>query len=120
MFKKVGEFENINIYESALFKKGHGLTIPQIGIITSPGVFSKSLDIALIKHEFGHILQWRKAGTSHFYFKIGFPSLFSAIKASLTKNYFHQSHQVEINANQLSYQYFRNPTEWDFKRFPIA
>ncbi len=120
MFKKVGVFEGVNIYESSLFKKGHGLTIPQIGIITCPGVFSKGLDLVLIKHEFGHILQWRNLGSIKFYFEIGFPSLISAIIASLKKDYIHQNHSVEINANQRSYHYFQQPKNWNFKRFPIS
>ncbi|WP_017259395.1 hypothetical protein [Pedobacter arcticus] len=120
MFKKVGLFEATVIYESKFFKPGHGLTIPQIGVITYPGAFSNRLDIGLIQHEFGHILQWRKLGSLGFYFKIGFPSLWSAIKASLVKRYFHQNHPVEINSNLLSYEYFNKPNNWDFKRFPIA
>ncbi len=118
MFKKVGLFENTNIYESSLFRAGHGLTIPQIGIITYPGAFVN--DLGLIKHEFGHILQWRKLGSIRFYFKIGLPSLWSAIKANLKKNYLHQNHPVEINANKIAYQYFKESQSWDFKRFPIA
>lgn len=119
MLKKVGEFENINIYESMLFKKGHGLTIPQIGIITYQGAFSEGLDLGLVKHEFGHVLQYNMLRSIRFYLTIGFPSLMSAVKASLFKNYLHQSHQVEIDANQLSYNYFNKPKNWDFKRFPI-
>lgn len=120
MFKRVGLFEGTKIYESLLFRVGQGLTIPEIGIITYPGAFSNGLDIGLTKHEFGHILQWRKLGSIGFYSKIGFPSLWSAIKASLVKHYFHQNHPVEINANLLCYNYFNKPNNWDFKRFPIA
>lgn len=119
MFKNVGQFEGTLIYESTLFKVGHGLTIPQIGIITYVGAFSKGLDVALIKHEYGHILQGRKLGSAQFYFKIGLPSLWSATRASFKKGYVHQNHVVEINANQLSYQYFKKPADWDYKRFPI-
>ena len=119
MLKKVGEFENINIYESTLFKSGHGLTIPQIGIITHRGAFAEGLDLGLIKHEFGHILQFRYLGSLQFYFRIGIPSLMSAIKASLVKNHLHQRHTVEIEANQLSYNYFDKPKDWNVKRFPL-
>lgn len=119
MFKKVGIFEGVNIYESSLFKNGHGLTIPQLGIITYANAFSKSLDLGLIKHEFGHILQWRKMGTFKFYAKIGLPSLTSAIRASFKKNHIHRNHPVEINANQLAYHHFQQPNNWDLKRFPI-
>lgn len=118
MISKIAVFENTNLYESNLFKVGHGLTIPQLGIIVSKGAIGN--DKNLIRHEFGHILQWRKLGNLGFYFKIGFPSLWSAIKACLKKGYFHQKHPVEIDANKLSYQYFNRPKDWDFKRFPIA
>lgn len=120
MFKKVGIFQSINIYESPLFKTGHGLTIPEIGIVTYVGCFSKKEDMAVIRHEFGHILQFRKLGSLKFYLKVGFPSLWSAIKTSLKSNYHHQSHLVEINANLLAYNYFNRPNDWNFKRFPIS
>ncbi len=120
MFKKIGEFENTSIYESALCKKGHGLTIPQIGIITYQGAFSKGLDLGLIKHEFGHILQYRNVGIIKFYFGIGLPSLMSALKASFNKSYRHQTHLVEIDANRLSFNYFNQPKNWDLKRFPVV
>ncbi len=119
MLKKIGLFEGIQIYESKFFKAGRGLTIPQIGIITYPGAHSKNLDIALIQHEFGHILQHRQLGSFKFYFKIGLPSLWSAMKASMVKNYVHQTHWVERDANKRTYQYFKQPKNWDFKRFPI-
>lgn len=120
MFKKVGIFQNINIYESSLFKKGHGLTIPEIGIFTYVGCFSETNDMAILKHEFGHILQFKKLGSLKFYLKIGVPSLWSAVKAYFIKKYFHQKHKVEINANYLAYHYFNEPRDWDFKRFPIV
>ncbi|HEX7366143.1 MAG TPA: hypothetical protein VF273_03550 [Pelobium sp.] len=118
MFKKAATFENTNIYETWLFKAGHGLTIPKIGIITSRGALL--IDQDLIQHEFGHILQWRIMGNWKFYLNVGVPSLWSAVKASLKKSYFHQTHAVEIAANQLAYQYFNQPTTWNFNRFPIA
>lgn len=119
MFKKVGNLENTAVYESNLFRKGHGITIPQIGIITYSGAYSRQSDLPLIKHEYGHILQNKKYGSFIFYLKIGFPSLFSAIKSSIFKNYHHKYHKVEIEANLLSYQYFNHPSDWNFKDFPI-
>ena len=120
MFKKVGVFEKITIYESPLFKFGHGLTIPEIGIITYIGCFSETKDMAIIKHEFGHILQFSSLGSIKFYIKVGLPSLWSAIKSSIFKKYFHQNHTVEIEENYLAYYYFKEPKDWDFKRFPIG
>lgn len=43
MLKKIGLFEETQVYESSLFKVGHGLTIPQIGIIIYPELFRKML-----------------------------------------------------------------------------
>lgn len=120
MFKKVGVFEGTSIYESSLFKTGNGLTIPEIGIITYVGCFSKKEDMAVIKHEFGHILQYKKLGGLKFYFRIGLPSLWSAIRAAVFKNYLHQNHRVEIEANYLAYQYFNEPRDWNIKRFPVV
>lgn len=120
MFKKTGSIEGTPIYESRFFKVGHGLTIPKIGIITYLGAHSENLDMALIRHEFGHILQHRQLGSFKFYFKIGVPSLWSAIKASVIKEYHHQNHWVERDANRLTYMYFNQPENWDFKRFPIS
>ncbi|MFC5283884.1 hypothetical protein [Pedobacter alpinus] len=120
MFKKVGIFESISIYESSLFKKGHGLTIPNKGIVTFVGCFSKAEDMAIIKHEFGHILQFRKLGSLKFYLKVGLPSLWSAIRASVLKNYVHQNHTVEVEAKYLAYHYFNEPKDWNVKRFPIV
>ena len=120
MIQKVGYFENVAIYESPFFKKGHGLTLPQLGIITYPGAFSNKLAIPLIRHEFGHILQNRKYGALKFYLKVGLPSLYSAMKASWIKSYHHQRHPVELEANFLAFHYFKQPVDWDYKNFPLA
>jgi len=119
MFKKIGLLEGTPIYESRFIKAGHAITLPQIGIIIYSGAFSEKLDLPLIHHEFGHILQFRKLGSYKFYTKIGLPSVWSAAKASIITTYYHQNHLVEQNANELAYAYFKQPKNWNFIRFPI-
>ncbi|MEO5909307.1 MAG: hypothetical protein ABIP95_00380 [Pelobium sp.] len=117
--KFVGFFEGVKIYESSLFGLGHGLTIPEIGIIVSKGAFSQNSDPWLIKHEFGHTLQYKEKGTLKFYFRFGLPSLFSALLQNIKKNVSHKNHVVEVDANLKSFKYFKSPEEWPFNRFPV-
>ncbi|OAQ38162.1 hypothetical protein A5893_15295 [Pedobacter psychrophilus] len=117
--KPIDFFENIRIFESKFIKNGHGITLPNFGIFLSPETFSLQKDLWLVKHEFGHILQYRELGFIKFYLKIGIPSLISAIKQNLKKDYYHQKHNVEIDANRRSYLYFDKPKDWPFNRFPI-
>jgi hypothetical protein len=120
MIRYVGNFENVRIYETSYFSLGMGLTLPDLGILVGEGVFSKNLDPWLIKHEYGHILQKRKHGHFKFYTQIGLQSLWSALKQSYMKNYYHVLHPVEINANRLAYKYFNEPEDWPIKRFPLS
>lgn len=120
MFKFKGEFEKIAIYETKLFEKGTGLTIPGFGIIVGKEVFSKNQDLWLIKHEYGHILQKAKYGHFKFYTQIAFKSLWSATKQSIYKHHQHAFHPVEIAANLLAYEYFNQPEDWPIKRFPLS
>ena len=119
MFKYVGDIENTAIYETSLFSIGTGLTIPNFGIVVSEGAFSKGLDNWLIKHEYGHILQKAKYSHFKFYTQIATKSLWSATKQSIFKNHLHALHPVELNANQLAYEYFNKPVDWPLKRFPL-
>ena len=117
--KPIAYFENTKIYETKFIGKGHGITLPGFGIFLSPETFSLQKDLWLVKHEFGHILQYRELGLLKFYLKIGIPSVFSAIKQNFQKNYYHQNHPVEIDANKKSFEYFNQPKDWPLKRFPI-
>ncbi|TKB97927.1 hypothetical protein [Pedobacter cryophilus] len=120
MFKFKGEFEKTAIYETKLFGKGTGLTIPGIGIIVGEEIFSKNKDPWLIKHEYGHILQKAKYGHFKFYTQIAIKSLCSAAKQSIFNHHQHAFHPVEIAANQLAYEYFNQPKDWPVKRFPLS
>jgi hypothetical protein len=119
LLKLVGNFEGVKLFESFIIQNGHAITLPPYGIFLSPETYSSKKDSFLIKHEFGHILQYRKLGFFQFYFLVGLPSLYSAIKASTHKKYKHQTAQVEVEANSLSYQYFKQPSSWPLSRFPI-
>ncbi len=118
MIKNEGKFEGIDIFESIWIKNGHAITLAPFGIFLAKNTYKFQNDPFLIKHEFGHILQYRKLGFIRYYFLIGIPSLFSAIKASFTKGYHHQSANVEIEANLYAYHYFEQPNDWPHYRFP--
>ncbi len=120
--KYVGKFEGVNMYETpdlgSVYGSG-GITLPGRGIVVGKGVFSQNLDPFLVRHEFGHILQAREFGIYRFYTRIGPSSLLSAARHDGI-NHFHNTHWTEILANQMSYKYFGNPTNWPIHRFPLV
>ena len=117
--KPTAYFENTKIFETKFICKGRGITLPNFGIFLNSRTYSQKKDLWLVKHEFGHILQYREIGFIKFYFKIGIPSLWSAIKQNLFKDYYHQTHPSEIDANKRSFEYFKQPLDWPIRRFPI-
>lgn len=111
-------FEGIRVFTWNIRKFNHGAacTIPEVGII----VGIKQVDnIDLLRHEFGHILQYRQKGFLFFWARITPVSLWSAFRASIDRNYIHMHTWTEWSANLLSYHYFNQPAEWDFKKYPI-
>jgi len=108
-----GFFELVPVFESPGLGNG-GIALPGFGIIVGPGSFSKSLNPDLLKHEFGHILQFRLIGPKNFYAKVGVHSLASA---SFGSN--HRSFWTETWANYLSQGYFANKgIPWKSSTFP--
>lgn len=95
-------FERVKIYESSLMPKGAGMALPGIGIILHRGGAKK---ISLVRHEFGHILQSKQTGIIPFYFKIGIPSLISAMRNG-KRGHQHHTYWTEVWADQLSTDYF--------------
>ncbi len=101
-------FEGIPVYSSSIFK-GHGLALPPFGIWVG-----KNPKETLLKHEFGHFLQFRIVGFWKFYFFIGLPSLMNMIFLKIEHSLFnknrwvplHSELRVEREANLLSEQYF--------------
>lgn len=117
-FKYVGTFEGVKIYESSYLGDGFdskGLCLPLVGIIVGRGTYSKAIDIDVIRHEYGHILQARDMGCLAFYLCVGIPSLISAWTNGWGRG--HQTYWTEGWANLLASQYF-GPSGWPYYRFP--
>jgi hypothetical protein len=99
-----GIFEGIKIFEAHWMPVGAGMALPGFGIIVYPG---GSGNIKLLRHEFGHILQSKETGILSFYFEIGIPSLFSAMRNG-KNGHRHQMYWTEVWADQLSTLYFKS------------
>ncbi|MGC3976902.1 MAG: hypothetical protein QM751_00840 [Paludibacteraceae bacterium] len=112
------KFEGIHIYTLpfANFRRGAAVTIPWIGIFVGKG-FENDKD--LLRHEFGHILQFRQWGFWTFWFRVTPTSLVSA-KNSRKHAANHMHTWTEWSANNLSYNYFLCPKDWNFNLFPIT
>lgn len=111
------KFEGIHIFSLPFetFKQGAAVTIPGIGIFIGKG---QEENIDLLRHELGHILQYRKWGFWNFWTRIAPTSL----KSARNKHKDIESHMdtwTEWSANQLSYDYFHNPENWNFHQFPL-
>lgn len=120
----VERFENINVYESKMLgtysKAGgySGVAIPSKGIFLGKNVFRNDYD--MVKHEFGHVLQYNLHGELAYYSIIA-PESF--VNASMSKTDMeHNNFWTETYANYLSYNYFKtkyNCTSWNLKEYPI-
>lgn len=120
--KYVGDFEGVNMYESAKLGSGYGsggVTLPGQGIIVGKHTYSRAYDMGLVKHEFGHILQSRVVGYKSFYSVIGKKSIISAARHG-RNGHNHNLFWTETWANKLSYEYFGSSSTWDLTRFPIG
>ena len=99
------------------FRNGAAACIPGLGIVASQ---SSLRSHALLRHEYGHMLQYRKWGFFVYWLLIAPASLLSARKARKNKSYNHMHCWTEWTANQLSFQYFSEPADWDLNRYPIV
>ena len=111
--KYVGKYIDVNVFETDLFgsivktdSKGYisyrAVTIPERGIIVGEGIYQNNYDRAIMQHEYGHILQYRKFGSSAYWKVIAPESLASA-------TFFPSSHYkywTETWANYLAKGYF--------------
>lgn len=73
---------------------------------------------ALIKHEYGHWIQYEKMGALRFYWKIGIPSFLNSIANKFKFGTEHHYHHVEVDANIKSKQYF-GFTEGHSTEYPV-
>ncbi len=106
--KYVGKYEGVSVFETPELGIGEGsggITLPGRGITVGRGVFSRGQDIALMQHEFGHILQARQVGNVAFYGIIGKESLISASLHGVG-GHNHSTFWTETWANKLSSGYF--------------
>lgn len=92
------------------------MTIPGIGIFVDTG---KVNNIDLLRHEYGHILQYRKWGARAFWFSIAPTSLKSAYQAHKNPGFRHMDTWTEWSANRLAYHYFKQPPDWNMKDYPL-
>lgn len=118
--KYVGTYEGQNVFESSKlgsYKTGNysGVTIPERGIIVGKGVFTYRAKegMAMMQHEFGHILEYRIIGPRAYWSVIAPESLFSASMSSCDE---HHKYWTETWANYLSKRHFG--VNWLGKFFP--
>ena len=118
--KFVGTYEGQNVFESSKlgsYKTGNysGVTIPERGIIVGKGVFTYRAKegMAMMQHEFGHILEYRIIGPRAYWSVIAPESLFSASMSSCDE---HHKYWTETWANYLSKGHFG--VNWLGKFFP--
>ena len=118
--KYVGTYEGQNVFESSKlgsYKIGKysGVTIPERGIIVGKGVFTYrgTEGMAMMQHEFGHILEYRIIGPRAYWSVIAPESLFSASLSSCDE---HHKYWTETWANNLSKEHFG--ANWLGKFFP--
>lgn len=122
--KYIGEFENASVYESPILgnypAEYSGITLPPVGIFVGQGVYAGDLDF--IRHEFGHILQYKKYGL-YTYYKVFAKE--SIISASIHTEKEHNIFWTETYANYLSYNYLKPKITnnlikgWNFQEYPI-
>lgn len=108
------EFNGVPVFFSTVgdLKNGAAFTLPGIGIFINPNARN---DNDLLRHEFGHWLIALKEGNEAFY-SIDVP--LSLLSAKFSED--HQSSWTEVRANDLSYQYFGKPADWNFKDYHVS
>jgi hypothetical protein len=117
--EKPQSFEGVRVYveHSKYLGDGAGMTIPGVGIFVGP---EDAGNINLLRHEFGHILQYQKWGAMFYWTQVVPASIKSA---NVYKQDAHMQTWTEWSANRLSYEYFGRPKDWDidyYKIFPAS
>jgi hypothetical protein len=107
----------VRITDIPPFKHGAAMAVPGIGIFTGP---QSGNDLDVLKHEFGHILQYRKWGSRVFWTWVAPSSLRFAHYANNNLSYSnldYMSNWTEWSANYLSYRYFNG--DFNTALYPI-
>jgi|GEM_PF-899902 len=102
--------EGISVYMGD-WMIGHGMALPPLGILIGPDYNQE-----LIRHEFGHILQYQKKGFLGFYFSVGIPSFVNMILLGIEKGITgtnkiiprHSEIRAEKEANEMVREYFKS------------
>ena len=121
--KYVGQFEGVNVFETKTMGQGGrsaGVTLPGLGIFVGDGAYSQGLNLQLLRHEFGHILQSRMFGVHNFYSKIAPLSLASATADHINGTSNHGYFWTETHANYLAVQYFGSNAFGGSSNWPIS
>lgn len=108
-------FEGVRVLARSYMVDGTAMALPE-EIYVDPEILFDSKgnpDIDLLRHEFGHILQYRRYGWTLFLVVAPVSSVSTFIAPS------HQHTWTEKEANTLSYLYFNMPEDWNFNRYPI-
>lgn len=108
-------FEGVNLYLLDNFQ-GSAIALPGMGIFMDKSVNNKT---ELLRHEFGHILQAEIWGNDYFYTVIAPISVKSHIYSQKYPQFDHDDTWTEWTANNLSYNYFGRPKDWDMNFNPI-
>jgi hypothetical protein len=114
-------FEGIRVYEIFENVYSGAFTLPGVGIFVGKGTYdqrnvSYSVGQMTLRHEFGHILQRVFYGDIASRIVCGSSILSAWFSKS---NIEHQRSWSEIQANTLSYYYFKSPSDWDMDVYPI-
>ena len=111
--KYVTNYCGQNVYESkylGFYSSGNysGFTLPDRGIIVGKGVYTNGgiNGLAMLQHEFGHVLQYRIVGPVLYYGVIAKESLLNCGVDKVLGTNTHDTFWTETWANYLSKQYF--------------
>ncbi len=110
-------FEGIKVRSCRWLLPSHtAITLPGWGIFISG---TEVGNVALLRHEFGHILQYRHFGKFFFWSRVAPVSLWSAVWSCCCPAFHHCDTWTEWSANRLSYIYWGKPASWPSASFPL-
>lgn len=72
----------------------------------------------LLRHEYGHWLQYRDVNFLNYYKNYALPSIIHYLKNPDLKTYLYMRYPPERDANNRSYIHFNSPSDWDGINYP--
>jgi hypothetical protein len=96
-----------------VLKYGAAFTLPLTGIYLSLSYYKGKALTDVIRHEFGHALQYKRYGIGYF-FVVAPVSIHNAMYAAS-----HMQTWTEAEANTISYKFLGKPADWNFVDYPI-